>query len=147
MSGVPREITWAVDSKGCHVCTSHKPGSSDYPIIERLGRRGHMHRLLYEQRHGLLASGVVVRHTCDNRMCINDEHLIPGSQADNVRDKVERGRGYAPKWDERSDTKLSDKDVEAIRSSRDSQASLAKRFRINQSTVSRIRARKRRLRE
>jgi hypothetical protein len=34
----------------------------------------------------------VVRHTCDNPLCINPEHLISGTQADNVKDMWERGR-------------------------------------------------------
>jgi hypothetical protein len=36
----------------------------------------------------------VVRHTCDNRRCINPDHLIEGTQLDNVNDRHERGRTY-----------------------------------------------------
>ncbi|ACP44084.1 hypothetical protein VPP93_gp13 [Vibrio phage VP93] len=35
---------------------------------------------------------VVVRHTCDNPRCINPDHLIGGTIADNNRDRAERGR-------------------------------------------------------
>jgi hypothetical protein len=35
---------------------------------------------------------LVIRHTCDNGLCCNPRHLIPGTQIDNIRDKVERGR-------------------------------------------------------
>ncbi len=36
--------------------------------------------------------GEVVRHTCNNPLCVNPEHLIDGTQLDNVKDRVEQGR-------------------------------------------------------
>lgn len=34
----------------------------------------------------------VVRHSCDNRKCINPEHLIAGTVSDNIQDMIERKR-------------------------------------------------------
>lgn len=34
----------------------------------------------------------VVRHTCDNRRCQNPKHWLTGTQAQNLRDMVDRGR-------------------------------------------------------
>ena len=49
------------------------------------------HRFAYKNWKGP-CDGFVVRHTCDNRKCVNPDHLLLGTQADNIRDKVERGR-------------------------------------------------------
>lgn len=45
----------------------------------------------------ILVSGIdmtelVARHKCDNRICVNPNHLEPGSQFENVQDSVQRGR-------------------------------------------------------
>jgi hypothetical protein len=36
----------------------------------------------------------VVRHTCDNRRCINPDHLIGGTNLDNIQDRHTRGRDH-----------------------------------------------------
>lgn len=51
-----------------------------------------MHRVVYEHHHGPLKPGQVVMHTCDNRLCINPEHLQAGSQRDNLHDMYNKQR-------------------------------------------------------
>ena len=38
----------------------------------------------------------VLRHTCDNSWCINPDHLIQGTQLDNIQDMESRGRHSKP---------------------------------------------------
>ena len=42
--------------------------------------------------HGLDMSGEVMRHLCNNSMCVNPAHLQTGSHQDNTNDKIKAGR-------------------------------------------------------
>jgi hypothetical protein len=50
-------------------------------------------RLILEERLGRpLAPGEIARHTCHNPPCWNDEHILIGTQVNNMADMVEAGR-------------------------------------------------------
>jgi HNH endonuclease len=64
------------------------------------------HVYAYQLHHGVLpaagAGQIVIRHQCDETSCQNWEHLITGSQPDNVRDYLaRRGREGGPLADSR----------------------------------------------
>lgn len=64
--------------------------NNGYGQIRRDGKLYLAHRWSFLQANGYLPT--VVRHTCDNRLCVNPEHLLGGTQGQNLRDAVKRGR-------------------------------------------------------
>lgn len=51
------------------------------------------HRIAFELSTGEeLKNGLEALHTCDYGLCCNPKHLFKGTQADNMADKVKKGR-------------------------------------------------------
>lgn len=64
-----------------------------YGIIYRDGKFVMPHRVVWSIANGReIPEGMIVMHSCDNRWCVNPEHLSLGDNSANVRDMVAKGR-------------------------------------------------------
>ena len=64
-----------------------------YPQVKYQGKNRLLTHVVFELMHGRpVAEGKQINHHCDNRRCINPEHIYEGTQAENMADAVKRGR-------------------------------------------------------
>ena len=99
------------------------------------------HRVSWEFANGSIPPGLYVLHSCDRPSCVNPAHLRTGTQTDNMRDMIGRGRSWQPKGVTNSKAKLSESDVLDIRrrcAGGEKRVPVAKLYGVTRSTVSRI---------
>ena len=76
---------------GCHHWLGAKHGGG-YAAITWKGKTRPVTRVLWEETYGPIDSHLFLCHKCDNRACVNLEHLFVGTAQDNARDKLQKGR-------------------------------------------------------
>lgn len=121
---------------GCHEwqSTLHRDG---YGKFYYDGKQVQAHRVAYALFKGD-AGGLWVLHKCDNRKCVNPEHLFLGNDKENIIDMDVKGRRG-------SKAKLTEKQAEEIRnllSQRYSQTYIADKYNVHQTVISRIKLNK-----
>lgn len=99
-------------------------GKAGYGKLRWHGRMQYAHVLAWVAVNGPVPPGQVVRHSCDNPPCIDLEHLLLGTQADNVRDSFDRGRAAPRHGEANNAAKLTAAQVEEIRQRREQGALL-----------------------
>jgi hypothetical protein len=102
------------------------------------GKRAH--RAAYELFIGEIPPKINVCHKCDNPKCCNPDHLFLGTQKENIKDMMLKGR-KDPRFGERNtQNKIKEHQVLEIFNSNDLQHQIAKKYGIDQSTVSYIKS-------
>jgi hypothetical protein len=103
-----------------------------YGMIRLRGKMVSVHRVVYEAKHGPIPEGVQVLHTCDVRLCTNEDHLFAGDNESNILDKMVKDRGRKRLTLERA------REIHSARQEGLTHSMISERFGVAQSTVSRI---------
>jgi hypothetical protein len=78
---------------GCLIWQGSISGPQGQPTVRHENKTYYVSRAVYELHHEVwLGPDEKVRHKCDTPLCIEIEHLILGTQQDNVQDMIDRGR-------------------------------------------------------
>ena len=115
-----------------------------YTQVNFQNKKWRAHRLINEAKHGALGNQYSLHH-CDNRKCLNPDHLHRGTHQDNLKDMRSRDRQVDTSGARNGKAKLKPRTVILIRilaEQGESNTALARRFGVNQSTVSSIVLRK-----
>ncbi len=91
--------------KGCLVWMRGATGVG-YGTISVGGKTRAAHRVAYALANGSIPKGLVVRHTCNNPLCVNPVHLSIGTHQDNMNDMVAAGRAAIGSGRKLSDEKI-----------------------------------------
>jgi hypothetical protein len=138
-------------SEGCWLWRG-TVGTHGYGQIRFGGRLWRAHRLAYTLTYGPIASrDVYVCHRCDVTRCVRPDHLFLGTNSDNQRDAVRKGRHRGAetllrphrirRGVENPAAKLTEDDVRAIRTLRRDGARLteiAARYPVHPMTIGEI---------
>jgi hypothetical protein len=136
-----REFKYWMDKNGCMNAVGCSFDRDGYPRISYTqSKRAPVAKYIYELIYGPWEKGKVMRHTCNNRACINPAHIIPGTQAENMADRKRSGKD--PVGAKNGRAKITEDDVRWIRESTLSAPAIARLLGLKPGTVLDIRHRR-----
>jgi hypothetical protein len=121
---------------GCHEWTGSLLKGGGYGQFHLDGKTAYAHIVAYTLDKGP-TNGNYVLHSCDNRKCVNPDHLFLGTFDDNMADMVNKGRqAHGVK---NPHAKLRVEQVLKIRASIGTHRAIADHFGVSQALVTMIR--------
>jgi hypothetical protein len=76
----------------CWMFKNAKGGRFNYGYVWHDKRLHRANRVSWKVHKGEIPSGMSVLHKCDLPYCVNPDHLFLGTQADNIKDMINKGR-------------------------------------------------------
>lgn len=128
-------------TESCWLWTGGCFQNTGYGAFRLDGKQRLAHRVARFFEDGVFPEGVV-RHTCDNKRCVNPSHLLIGTQQDNINDMMSRGRYKKSAGESNGHAKLTNDQVLRLRKEYSekptSTAEIARRLGISQSAAWRM---------
>lgn len=87
-----KPLRYEILPNGCYKVVGRKLNRRGVCTIGVNGVYKYAHRAVWEHFNGDIPEGLYILHSCDFGGCVNIEHMRLGTQADNARDREERGR-------------------------------------------------------
>lgn len=131
-----------IDESGCWNWQSSIDGAGYGMIATQKGVHLKAHRFSWTLSRGEIPESLFVLHRCDNRRCVNPDHLFLGTHQDNMDDMVSKGRLPPHNGEKNGASKLTEEKVLAIRSDPRSQSKIAVDYGVTQTAISKIKLRK-----
>ena len=78
---------------GCWLWVAALHGNGRYGMMWNKHDYASAHRISWELYRGPIPEDKFVLHKCDLGLCVNPDHLFLGTQTDNMRDMLNKGRG------------------------------------------------------
>ena len=100
---------------GCWNWTGMRGGNGYGRVQLSRGHHTSAHRYFWKLFGGTIPEGLLVCHHCDNRLCVNPNHLFLGTVQDNTDDMMRKGRGVVPVGEASGKSVLTDELVRRIR--------------------------------
>ena len=101
----------------------------------------YVHRAIWYLNNGDL-NGLLVCHKCDNRLCVNIDHLFLGTQKENMVDCRAKGRLNRSKGSNHYGSKLDEHEVawikRIVKTGKFSRLTVAKMFKVCRATINHI---------